>query len=277
MNICLSLCPYRNLTTLLYSVLALHPHVQVMNHGMVRLDDAGYLDFMRLPTPGNFEHLIRGLLEFSAGGTRGAHGGSITFSHAFDHEAMRRAYSTIHGSSLVRTQVDVVAWKESGRLREKLREMDVDPIDLVDSYRALRFVHPIRNPLDHAISLSNFYKSYGDSDFLIEKVADFEQETMLEYVLRSHAEFFEWQQSRPDRFLMFSEKELGTGVLGRIAEFLEIEPDPGWLAESEPCFISNIHYDAPIKLKTHFADVLDAMDTTSEFKAHMWEQVDLDH
>ena len=76
---------------------------------------------------------------------------------------------------------------------------------------------------------------------------------------------------------MFSEKEVGIGVLGRIAEFLEIKPDPGWLVESETCFVSNIHYDAPINLKTHFADVLDAMDTTPEFKTYIWEQVDSDH
>ena len=36
-SVCLMVGPYRNLTTLLAGVMALHPNVQVMNHGMVTL------------------------------------------------------------------------------------------------------------------------------------------------------------------------------------------------------------------------------------------------
>ena len=38
-KVCLILGPYRNLTTLIVGVMALHPNIQVMNHGMKTLFD----------------------------------------------------------------------------------------------------------------------------------------------------------------------------------------------------------------------------------------------
>lgn len=44
--VCLALGPYRNLTTLTASVIALHPNCQVLNHGWSRVAGKGKLNFL---------------------------------------------------------------------------------------------------------------------------------------------------------------------------------------------------------------------------------------
>lgn len=81
--------PYRNLTTLTASVLALHPHVQVLNHAGRRLLKQPELDFITEPSTWN--RFCEVALAESRGGTAGLHGGSITHSHAFESPKIRAA------------------------------------------------------------------------------------------------------------------------------------------------------------------------------------------
>jgi hypothetical protein len=70
---------------------------------------------------------------------------------------MALAYAGMFGTSPVKPDIRVIAWKEGGRLREALRDHSIDPPALAGRLGRLRFLSPIRHPIDHALSLRHFY------------------------------------------------------------------------------------------------------------------------
>jgi hypothetical protein len=54
--------------------------------------------------------LARTLIGLSHSGRRGAYGGSIVYSHAFDHPEMALAYAGMLGTSPVKPDIRVIAW-----------------------------------------------------------------------------------------------------------------------------------------------------------------------
>jgi len=112
-TVCLILGPYRNLTTLTASCLALHPNVQVLNHYR-KLHDTSY-NFLVNYSDENFETFInKGLRICNSNKSIPGVGGVITASHAFKHEVMRKTYEERYGTSVKNSDnIQCLVWKES--------------------------------------------------------------------------------------------------------------------------------------------------------------------
>jgi hypothetical protein len=257
MLICLTLTAYRSLTTLTFATLGLHPHVQVMNHGFDAVAASGGLGLFDAPDEAGLDRLAETLHRLSLGGSSGQSGGNIRFSHALDRRAMRAAYEALYDDGLAKAPVKVVAWKEGSRLREHLIARGADPVALAARLDRLRFVNPIRDPIDHAWSLHGFH-AHPAGHPVPASLEGTDFPAILRYVLRCAADAFAAQVQRPDRFLCFTEQEIGLPLLLRLADFLEIEPAGAWLAAAGSAFHSLRPYPRASELLLLLDRVLEA-------------------
>ena len=227
--------PYRNLTTLTASVLALHPHVQVLNHAGRRLLKDPAIDFVN---GGSWERFRETALDESRGGSAGLHGGSITLSHAFEVPTIRAAYRRRFGTSMMRRRVDTLVWKDSLVLSRAIRRSGASITELLDRCDGLRFLVPIRHPIDCAVSCV----LYGHGKLY---TPDVSVVGVMSGVLRELAWVRAVQRAAPRRVLVFWEYEFGPAVLERIARFLALDDDERWLADASRCFEVNKSYEHP--------------------------------
>lgn len=238
----LLLSPYRNLTTLCCAALALHPHIQVMNHGFARIEEAGGLKFMVDQTPENLDYFSELLVSMSEGGRQGDHGGSIIYSHAFEKEGVKEAYQTMIGDVQIKHDIRAVVWKDGGRLREYLKQRAISPLVLAEKFPSLCFISPVRNLLDNAYGLKKFYETLGLQSYVTPSLPDLEMHTILRYIVACHYEFWSYARAMPDRFFMFGENDMGDDVLEGLAKFLGVQPSGEWTRSAGPLFVSSVHY-----------------------------------
>ncbi|MCK4791372.1 MAG: DUF616 domain-containing protein, partial [Desulfobacteraceae bacterium] len=151
-RVCVMLGPYRNLTSLMASLLFLHPHCQVLNHGGDRILNDSRLDFLSNPTRDVMKRFLRYAVKISGGGKRGNYGGSITLSHAFDNKYHMREAFTTAGGILVKRNIHALVWKETLKASLHLRTHVPDMDSLLQIHEDLVFLLPVRNPLDCAVS-----------------------------------------------------------------------------------------------------------------------------
>ena len=151
-TVCMTLGPYRNLTTLTASVLFLHPNCQVLNHAGNRIFGDKQLDFIANYNNEIFEAFTQYAIYISQKGTRGDSGGSITLSHAFDKQYSMKDIFNAANSCLLKQNITALFWKESLRTSNHIRRHNVDLSRLFKLNRQIRFLLPIRNPLDCAVS-----------------------------------------------------------------------------------------------------------------------------
>jgi len=149
-SVCLALGPYRNLTTLTASMLFLHPKCQVLNHAAERIYGNNKIDFLRDYSRSKLDRFIRFAVTISGKGRRGNSGGSITFSHAFDSRYEMGEIYRKTGMGKVKKEIRCLFWKESLRTSNLIREKQVDLPGIFSRDERLRFLMPIRNPLDCA-------------------------------------------------------------------------------------------------------------------------------
>ena len=134
-TVCLTLGPYRNLTTLTASVLYLHPRCQVLNHAGGRVFGDPRIDFLANYSEETFERFVRYALRASQTGRRGKHGGSIRHSHAVeDRPQMREAI----GAMAPKDQPICLVWKESLRTGNHIRRNGVDLGEMLKTFKALK-------------------------------------------------------------------------------------------------------------------------------------------
>ena len=229
--------PYRNLTTLTASVLALHPHVQVLNHAGRRLLAQPDIDFVSDPRAETWTKFRETALAESRGGKPGLHGGTITLSHAFEVPTIRAAYRKRFGGALMRRRVETLVWKDSLVLSRAIRKSGhVDR--LFESCEGLRFLVPVRHPIDCAVSCV----LYGHGPLYTQDVS---LVGVLDGVLRELAWAREVQRTWPRRVMMFWEYDFGRPVLERIARFLELEDDRRWMTDATRCFVVAKSYEHP--------------------------------
>ena len=252
--------PYRNLTTLTASVLALHPHVQVLNHAGRRLLAQPEIDFVT--DPNKWDRFRETALAESRGGGPGLHGGSITHSHAFEVPAIRAAYRKRFGKALMRRRVDTLVWKDSLVLSRAIRRSGSIE-QLLDRCDGLRFLLPIRHPIDCAVSCV----LYGHGPLFTKDVSVV---GVLDGVLRELAWARSVQQASPRRVLMFWEYEFGVGVLQRLSKFLDLADDRRWLADATRCFVVAKQYEHPPGLVARYeAKVRDIFANDRAFAAKL--------
>jgi hypothetical protein len=220
--------PYRNLTTLTASFLFLHPECQVLNHAGSRILEDESTNFFVGYSDRKFQEFCRQAILISQGGTRGTYGGSVVLSHAFaEHESMRNSFAKRYGTNLLKKKMRSLVWKESYRVTRLLREQKTDFGDLFANNAHLRFVMPIRNPIDCAQSIikKGMQKKYGDSstdDYL----------KLLDINLDAMKWFLELQDRHPDRFFHFYQDQLDANVLEELATFLGLSKDERWIRDT---------------------------------------------
>lgn len=234
-SLCIFLGPYRNLTTLTSSLLALHPHCQVLNHAGMRVTNDDQLNFFVNYSDAKFDSFCKFAFFASQRGLRGQYGGSILLSHAFDTPYLvRQFYNNRYGARKIKRSITCLVWKESQLVSNFLKEKQVDLGLLFGENTKLRFVLPIRNPLDCAISLSN-KPGYHDTIFGFKGLSDYSVDTILDAIFKEYLWILGLEEQHPDRFLIFFQQDLTKDLLVRLANFCQLEPEERWLRESLQC------------------------------------------
>ncbi len=233
--------PYRNLTTLTASIAALHPNCQVLNHAHERLLPHPEVDFFSDYTLDKWRRFLQYGLRISLGGERGRTGGSILYSHAFDHGNVKDMYQKRYGEKPIKDDVQSILWKEGLLLANHLRKHNVDPLCLIKLQNRLKFVLPIRNVLDCAVSnkktnLALIFNDINEDSSLKEIIAA---------ILEEHLAFFKRQQKMPEHFFHFFEHSFEKETLIEYCHFANIPFDEQWAQDVLSIFDikSRYHHD----------------------------------
>jgi hypothetical protein len=247
-TVCLALGPYRNLTTLTASFLALHPHCQVLNHAGLRIFNTRRLNFLAKFSERRLRRFIQFAILASQSGESGRQGGSIAYSHAFKRERMRAAYLSRYGDERVKPDIRCLFWKESLRTANLIRSHRVDLGALFQATPVVRFLMPVRNPLDCATSNQNRIH--------VKLFAGLEQGASIRDVLAAVLREIQWtlhrQREHPDRIFVYYENEFDRSTVEAIATFLRLEQDAQWIDNVLNTFVIDSTYDHPPELVEYY-------------------------
>jgi len=227
-TVCLALGPYRNLTTLTAAVLFLHPDCQVLNHAGPRIFGNREVDFLSAFSKERLDRFIQFGIIISTEGRRGAYGGSITLSHAFDQKHEIKSIHEKSGLGLLKKNIKSLFWKESLKTSTLIRSRNIDLGSIFDKDERLRFLMPIRNPFDCASSnlntgLVNLFAGLNKQSSLIE---------VLRAVLNEIYWFAGLQRRYPGRFFTYFENEISSDMLVNLAAFLKLDPSESWVTSA---------------------------------------------
>lgn len=236
-SLCLTLGPNRNMTTLTAGLIALHPQCQVLNHAWRRQRPEAEALLLQSDERA-FERFVRAAVMRSQGGRRGRYGGSVMHSHAFDRPAMRAAYQRRFGRAVLKRDVRCVYWKSAKQVTAFVRERGVDLRALVDREPRLRFLMPLRNPLDCA--LSNFRQGHYNA---FEQLRGRPVEEVIDFMTELVGWFLDLRRDRPDHFFGYLESEYDRPMLERLARFLGVDADEEWMADCLESKVQGSPYD----------------------------------
>lgn len=239
--------PYRNLTTLAAAVLSLHPACRVLNHALDRV--VGFPGIDPFAPAGSAAHhrFVRFALAASTGGGRGTFGGSITRSHAFDREAMRVAAGRAPADGGRRPSV--LVWKESMKVTDLFRLRGRDPVAVARANPSVRFLYPVRNPLDCA--LSNVRT--GHARYLA-TTDPTDVGATLDAVLVELGAFLGHRDRYPAGFHLFWEDDPPRELLAALAAHLELPADPAWMEVALEAWRPESRHDHPAELLARYED-----------------------
>ena len=227
-TVCLILGPYRNLTSLIAGILFLHPTCQVLNHAGMRIFHKPDLNFLYQYNLSKFNAFLKYAICISGGGQRGPFGGSITFEHSFDYANLQKSYHERFGNSLIKEKIDCLIWKESSKTASFIKMNNIDLGDILKQNNKLKFLLPIRNPLDCAESNINTKHVVFNPN--LNANSSFEE--VLEGIMQDLLWFLSLQKKFPDSFFHFFENRFDEAVLLNLASFLKIEKDALWIKEA---------------------------------------------
>ncbi|HEX7272851.1 MAG TPA: hypothetical protein VF420_11940 [Casimicrobiaceae bacterium] len=234
-SVCILLGPYRNLTTLTSAVLSLHPQCLVLNHAAIRTLPNAKLNFLANYSRDKFQEFVRYACYASHGGTGGQYGGDIHLSHGFEREAMRAAEAKLQSRG--RGSVKCIVWKDSHLVTNFLREARVDVAALLRRNDRVKFMLPVRNPVDCAISnLQTGHVAFFDPARGLSSGSRVED--VVAGVLDEIAWFLGLRDTsgRPENFFLYFEHEAGRDVLERMLDFLGLPRDETYLAAAADAF-----------------------------------------
>jgi hypothetical protein len=215
---------YRNLTTMTAAFYALHPAAMALNHAWVRLATKPSLDFLSDPRSERLQRFVGAAVRLAQGGRAGEYGGSILRSHAFQRPALRQLYDRRFGAQLVKPHLRALFWKDSMQVLNHLWTRRVDLLALTDALPQLRFVLPVRHPVDCALSVlrSDLWT------YLVDRSSKPALEMVLERLFDILLWFEQQRRRRPDKFLLFWEFDLNEDFLRRLCAFSRLRFDPQW-------------------------------------------------
>ena len=215
----MSLVASRNLTTLLASCLMLHPNIQVLNH-CPEINRDNKTNFLVKYTKEKLNNFIDKVFSINKESKAivGV-GGVITESHAFNGEIKKRFDARF--TSTNKENIQSIFWKDSLKNTLVLKKADID--SLLKESPELRFIIPVRNPMDCATSNWNTGRARTFCKTSVEGI-------LLQLIL-SYAWFFSLEEKYPDRFMHFFPSEINKDMLIRIEEFLQVPHDDKWVSD----------------------------------------------
>ena len=224
-TVCLMLGPYRNLTTLTASILFLHPNCQVLNHGASRIYGKKEIDFLDEYEKNKMDRFIQFAIQISGKGKRGKIGGSITYSHAFDDKHKMKDIYKRASLELIKEDIQCLFWKESLHTSNIIKKRKVDLEYIFQQEKRLKFLLPIRNPLDCAVSnlstgLISVFEGRNKKSNIFEAI-----ESILDEIFW----FESLKKQFPDRFFYFLEYDLNTDTLLKLKKFLNLSQNEEWI------------------------------------------------
>ena len=223
-TLCLVAGPYRNLTSLTSSVAALHPNCQVLNHAKDRIFPHKKVDFFGEYSEKSFNQFMQYAILLSGSGQRGRYGGSITLSHAFDKSEVKHLFQNRYKNSLVKEDIRCLFWKEGLHLKNHLLEKEVDVLELIKHNDKIRYILPIRNPLDCAVSnqktnLALIFNQISDQSTL---------QDIIKAILDEFLIYFQNQKKSTSHFFHFYEHTFDKNVLEKFCEYMSLPFDDQW-------------------------------------------------
>lgn len=237
-SVCLMMGPYRNLTTLTAATLFLHPNCQVLNHGKDRVFGIEEVDFLSDFSIERFNRFIQYAIYISRSGKRGWYGGTITVSHAFDSQYATSELFHQSGLELVKKKIVCLLWKESLEISNKIKLSQFDFHAVFKKENRIRFMMPIRNPLDCAASS---IKTGHSKHFL-----NIQRSDVLEDVLQAVLEEILWFKTLhsqfPNRFYYFFEHTISKSTCNDLANFLELSLQEDWINRALQGFTCSSNY-----------------------------------
>lgn len=249
-SVCLALGPYRNLTTLTASTLFLHPNCQVLNHAGKRIYGHKHVDFLQEFSKEKLDRFLQFALQISATGYRGDMGGSLTHSHAFDSKYKTREIVAQAGVGARKTRIKSLFWKESLRTSTVIRERRVDLGGIFETEARLRFLMPIRNPMDCA--LSNLKTGHVNRFPGLDRSSPTQE--VVQAILDEIFWFANLRREYPGRFHYFFEYAISRTMLADLAGFLRLEPGETWIANALAAMKINPGYDHDEALVRFYRD-----------------------
>ena len=140
---------------------------------------------------------------------------------------MKQVFSRT-GRTLLKNQINCLFWKESLRTSNLIREKHVDLSAIFQKDDRLRFLLPIRNPLDCAISNLKtghvrLFRGLHRNSSVFE---------VAQGILDEILWFAKYRENFPDRFFYYFEHGISREMLIDFATFLKLEPDEAWLSDA---------------------------------------------
>jgi len=253
--VCLALGPYRNLTTLTAATLFLHPSCQVLNHAGNRIYGVDEIDFISDFSKEKLDRFLQFAIQLSGGGKRGDYGGSIVHSHAFDEQYAMKEIFGHTGFDLVKKKIKCLFWKESLATGNLIREKHFDFEKAFATDQRLRFLMPVRNPMDCASS--NILSTHSTRFTNVKNVRSFSE--VLQAVLGEIQWFETLRQAYPDRFFRYFEHSINRDMLVSMARFLGLEPDGEWLENSMAAMVTRSNYEYDRQQVDLYLDLVEKM------------------
>jgi hypothetical protein len=249
-SVCLALGPYRNLTTLTASTLFLHSNCQVLNHAGKRIYGNKEIDFLQDFSKDKLDRFVQFAIQISTKGHRGDSGGSITYSHAFDARYKTKEIFDKVGLEATKQKIKCLFWKESLRTSNIIRERRVDLADIFRKDNRLRFLLPIRNPLDCAVS--NLKTGHVNHFQGLSRNSSTRE--VVQAILDEIFWFANLKKEFPDRFYYFFEHEISHTMLVDLAAFLQLDSDEAWIANALSAMKINPGYEHDNTLLAFYQD-----------------------
>ena len=125
-----------------------------------------------------------------------------------------------------------------------MRKMNTDLKTIFKENHKLRFLMPVRNPMDCAAS--NF--KTGHARIFQDPNAGASVENTLKSVLDEIIRFKDLEVRYPDRFFCYFEYDDRKETLERMASFLGLQATEDWIADSLQVFDINAGYEHPAGL-----------------------------
>jgi hypothetical protein len=207
--------PPRNFATLTATISGLHPECCAFDQAGERFFSPRR-DFLTHYSDKRLRAFCAGALKESCIGprTRVAHHFDRFNLQSLDHDRLTKSAATDPPTCLV--------WKDPLLATTRIRSSDSSIIELLDSAPKLRFILPIRNPLDCAIS--NLRNSHMEG---AEDIAEDRTRTLARIL-----EMISWvaalEVRHPDRFLTLFQDDTPEKVAGGLLRLLSLRDDPQW-------------------------------------------------